>query len=116
MENKIVLQLSRLFRARFPYIYITTWEEERAVNLIKKIAKSEKLIRVPRDVYVWTQTNGFILDGQKIDGTNSPDKAIDFIKECNKNAIFIMCDFHVYFGVKGRQVDYNVVRSLRDNI
>lgn len=116
MENKIVLQLSRLFRARFPYIYITTWEEERAVNLIKKIAKSEKLIRVPRDVYVWTQTNGFILDGQKIDGTNSPDKAIDFIKECNKNAIFIMCDFHVYFGVKGRQVDYNVVRRLRDNI
>lgn len=116
MENKIVLQLSRLFRARFPYIYITTWEEERAVNLIKKIAKSEKLIRVPRDVYVWTQTNGFILEGQKIDGTNSPDKAIDFIKECNKNAIFIMCDFHVYFGVKGRQVDYNVVRRLRDNI
>ncbi len=116
MENKIVLQLSRLFRARFPYIYITTWEEERAVNLIKRIAKSEKLIRVPRDVYVWTQTNGFILDGQKIDGTNSPDKAIDFIRDCNKNAIFIMCDFHVYFGVKGRQVDYNVVRRLRDNI
>ena len=27
-----------------------------------------------------------------------------------------MCDFHVYFGVKGRQVDYNVVRRLRDII
>ena len=27
-----------------------------------------------------------------------------------------MCDFHVYFGVKGRQVDYNVVRRLRDSI
>lgn len=116
MENKIVTQLSRLFRARFPYIYITTWEEDRAISLIKKIAKSEKLIRVTRDVYVWTQTNGFMLDGQKIDGTNSPDKAIDFIRECNKNAVFIMCDFHVYFGVKGRQVDYNVVRRLRDNI
>lgn len=116
MENKTVLQLSRLFRARFPYIYITTWEEDRAISLIKKIAKSEKLIRVTRDVYIWTQTNGFVLDGQKIDGTNSPDKAIDFIRECNKNAVFIMCDFHVYFGVKGRQVDYNVVRRLRDNI
>ncbi len=116
MENKTVLQLSRLFRARFPYIYITTWEEDRAISLIKKIAKSEKLIRVTREVYIWTQTNGFVLDGQKIDGTNSPDKAIDFIRECNKNAVFIMCDFHVYFGVKGRQVDYNVVRRLRDNI
>ena len=116
MDNKIVAQLSRLFRARFPYIYITTWEEERAIALIKRLAKSEKLIRVPREVYIWTQTNGFILNGQKIDGTNSPDKAIEFIRECNKNAIFIMCDFHVYFGVKGRQIDYNVVRRLRDII
>ncbi len=116
MENRIVVQLSRLFRARFPYIYITTWEEERAINLIKKISKSEKLIRVAREVYVWTQTNGFVVDGQKIDGTQSPDKAIDFIRDCNKNAVFVMCDFHVLFGVKGRQVDYNVVRRLRDNL
>lgn len=116
MENRIVVQLSRLFRARFPYIYIMTWEEERAINLIKKISKSEKLIRVAREVYVWTQTNGFVVDGQKIDGTQSPDKAIDFIRDCNKNSVFVMCDFHVFFGVKGRQVDYNVVRRLRDNL
>ena len=116
MENRIVVQLSRLFRARFPYIYITTWEEERAITLIKKISKSEKLIRVAREVYVWTQTNGFVVDGQKIDGTQSPDKAIDFIRDCNKNSVFVMCDFHVFFGVKGRQVDYNVVRRLRDNL
>ena len=116
MENRIGGQLSRLFRARFPYIYITTWEEERAISLIKKISKSEKLIRVAREVYVWTQTNGFVVDGQKIDGTQSPDKAIDFIRDCNKNSVFVMCDFHVFFGVKGRQVDYNVVRRLRDNL
>lgn len=116
MENRIVVQLSRLFRARFPYIYITTWEEERAISLIKRISKSEKLIRVAREVYVWTQTNGFVVDGQKIDGTQSPDKAIDFIRDCNKNSVFVMCDFHVLFGVKGRQVDYNVVRRLRDNL
>ncbi len=115
-DNKIITQLSMLFRARFPYIYITTWEEERAISLIKKIAASEKLIKVPREVYTWTQTNGFTLGNQKIDGTNSPDKALEFIKECSKNAVFVLCDFHVYFGVKGRQVDYNVVRRLRDII
>lgn len=116
MTNNITTQLSKLFRARFPYIYITTWEEERALSVIKKLAKSEKLIRVPREVYVWTQTNGFLLDGKKVEGTASPDKAIDFIRDCSKNAVFVMCDFHVYFGVKGRQVDYNVVRRLRDII
>lgn len=116
MNTKIVTQLAKFFRARFPYVYITTWEEERAISLIKSVASSEKLVKVPRDVYIWTQTNGFTLNGQKIDGTNSPDKAIDFIKNLNKNAVFIMCDFHVYFGIKGRQVDYNVVRRLRDII
>ena len=116
MDNKIITQLSKLFRARFPYIYITTWEEDRAINTIKQLASSEKLIKIPREVYIWTQTNGFTLNGKKIEGTNSPDKAIDFIKESAKNAVFVMCDFHVYFGVKGRQVDYNVVRHLRDII
>ncbi len=116
IKDNIITQLSSLFRARFPYIYITTWEEERAISLIKRLAISAKLIKVPREVYIWTQTNGFMLNGKKIDGTNSPDKAIDFIKDCNANAIFVMCDFHVYFGVKGRQVDYNVVRHLRDII
>ena len=116
MNNNIVMQLSRLFRARFPYIYLTTWEEERAINLIKKMATSEKLIKVNREVYIWTQTKGFTLNGEVIEGTMSPDKALDFISKCNKNAIFIMCDFHVYFGVKGRQIDYNVVRKIRDNI
>lgn len=114
MDNKFILQLTRLFRARFPYIYLTTYEEERAISLIRKISSSEKLVRITRDVYVWTQTKGFVLDGKIVEGTNLPDKAIDFIKNVEKNAIFVMCDFHIYFGIKGRNTDYNAVRSLRD--
>lgn len=116
MDKKFISQLTRLFRARFPYIYLTTFEEERAISLIKNISGSEKLVRIPREVYVWTQTEGFTLDGKVIEGTNIPDKAIDFIKKVKKNSVFVLCDFHVYFGVKGRQVDYNVVRHLRDII
>ena len=37
MDTKTITQLSKLFRARFPYIYITTWEEDRAISLIKKM-------------------------------------------------------------------------------
>lgn len=116
MDNKFISQLTRLFRARFPYIYLTTFEEERAINLIKNLSASEKLVKIPREVYVWTQTNGFILNNQVMEGTNTPDKAIDFIKNVKKHAVFVMCDFHVYFGIKGRQVDYNTVRHLRDII
>ena len=114
MDNKFVSQLARFFRARFPYIYLTTFEEERAINLVKNISSSEKLVKIPRNVYIWTQTNGFTLDDKIIEGTNTPDKAIDFINNVEKHAVFIMCDFHVYFGIKGRQVDFNVVRHFRD--
>lgn len=116
MDNKFISQLTRLFRARFPYIYLTTFEEERALSLIKNISSSEKLVRVPREVYVWTQTGGFTLNGQSIEGTTNPDKAIDFISNVQKNSVFVMCDFHVYFGIKGRQPDFNVIRHLRDII
>lgn len=116
MDNKFVLKLTRLFRARFPYIYLTTFEEERAINLIKNIADSAKLIKVPRELYVWTQTRGFVLNGQVIEGTSNPDKALDFVNNVQKNAIFVMCDFHIFFGVKGRHPDHNVVRHLRDII
>ncbi len=116
MDNKFISQLTRLYRARFPYIYLTTYEEERAINLIKNLSSSEKLIKIPREVYIWTQTKGFTLNDKIIEGTNSPDRAIDFISEVQKNAVFVMCDFHVYFGIKGRQVDFNVVRHLRDII
>ena len=114
MDNKFISQLTRLFRARFPYIYLTTFEEERAISLIKNIASSEKLVRVPREVYIWTQTTGFTLNGQVIEGTTLPDKAIEFIKNVQKNSVFVMCDFHIYFGIKNRQPDYNVIRHLRD--
>ena len=47
MDNKFISQLTRLYRARFPYIYITTYEEDRALGLIKSLSASEKLIKIP---------------------------------------------------------------------
>ena len=32
----LVKKISNLIRARFPYIYMTTYEEDRATSLIKK--------------------------------------------------------------------------------
>lgn len=116
MDSKFITQLTRFFRARFPYIYLTTFEEERAISIIKNISSHESMVKVKRDVYVWTQTKGFELNGNIIEGTALPDKAIDFIKDVEKNAVFVLCDFHIYFGVKGKQVDYYIIRHLRDII
>ena len=109
-------RLSSLMRARFPYVYITTWEEERAVNMIKKIAELPQLIKTQRKVYVWTQTKGFVdeKEDKTIAGTTAPIKALEYIENSEEDAIFIFKDFHVNFGLKNRPADYNTIRKLRD--
>ena len=112
----LVKKLSNLIRARFPYIYITTYEEERVTNLLKKIVREPMLVKVPREVYIWTQTNGFINDETEkpIPGTITPSKALEFVEKCDKDAVFLFYDMHVNFGVKNRGCDYELVRRLRD--
>ncbi len=112
----LVKKLSNLIRARFPYIYITTYEEERVTNLLKKIVKEPKLVKVPREVYIWTQTNGLINDETEkpVPGTITPSKALEFVEKCDKDAVFLFYDMHVNFGIHNRGCDYELVRRLRD--
>lgn len=112
----LVKKLSNLIRARFPYIYITTYEEDRVTALIKGIVQNPKLIKFPREVYIWTQTNGFVNDETEkaVAGTSSPSKALDFIQTHDKDSVFIFYDLHIHFGMKNRNPDYDLVRKLRD--
>ena len=114
-NKKLKRELSNLLRARFPYIYIPTWEEERAVSMIQQIAADENYIRTVRKVYQWSQASGFTEDsGKRISSTSTPRQAVEFICKCQENALFVMKDFHVYFGVGHRPADYEVIRLLRD--
>jgi ATP-dependent 26S proteasome regulatory subunit len=107
--------LSGLLKARFPFVYIPTWEEERAIATIFSVVKNPDIIKTVRKVYIWTQTDGFIDDkGKGVVSTTDPITAINFIRSANDDAVFILKDFHVYFGVKNRPIDYGVVRKLRD--
>lgn len=49
---------SNLVNAGFPYVYIPSYEEERIVQLILRVAEDPEFIRVHRKVYEWTQTGG----------------------------------------------------------
>ena len=114
-NDKIVQELANLLRARFPYIYITTWEEERAINLIKDTVSDEKVIRTVRKVYQWSQSKGFVDEENKtILNTMTPAQAINYIVKNKDNAVYILKDFHVFFGVDHRPADYETIRHLRD--
>ncbi|STO13866.1 Uncharacterised protein [[Flavobacterium] thermophilum] len=50
--------IANLLRARFPFLYISTWEEERVLSLIRSIASDLSLIKTPREVITWKLTTG----------------------------------------------------------
>ncbi len=115
MEND-TKKLSNLLKARFPYIYISTYEEDRVTKFIKQVAANTAQIKFPREVFVWTQAAGLKNGDKEIANTTSPAKLIEFIEKYEKDSLFILYDFHVFFGNRQRPADNAIIRSLRDLI
>lgn len=107
--------LANLLRARFPLLYISTWEEYRVLDLIKAVCRSGELIRTQRIVYEWTVTEG-LTEHAKIcsEDTKSALKMLEFIEKCSDPAVFILKDFHIFFGANNRPLDTQVIRRMRD--
>ncbi|GAB1802504.1 AAA family ATPase [Priestia megaterium] len=109
--------LANLLKARFPYLYFQTWEEERAVSLINSVASNIQLIKTPRQIFEWKITTGmFDLKGHKINDSQTPLKAMEFIEKYDQPSIFILKDFHIYFGGHGRSPEFQLIRKLRDMV
>lgn len=113
--NKTKRHLANLFRARFPYLYIQTWEENRILSLIRDVAQDAELIKTPREVLMWRVTTGMTDGkGQPKGDTKLPLKALEFIEKYDKPCIFVLQDFHVFFGNDWRAPEFQIIRKLRD--
>lgn len=112
--------LTNLFKARFSFVYIPTWEEIRVIELITKIANNTKAIKSKRDVFVWSSTEGLnkiLSKGQErvsINNAENPTEALNYIDSYNKPAIMILKDVHPLLGIQGRNADYGFIRKIRD--
>lgn len=107
--------LANMFKARFPFVYIPTWEEERAIDFIDKVVQDETLIKTTRTTFIWSQTEGLYQRNEKAnEDTKQPLKLLEFIERHNEPAVFILKDFHVFFGVQGKSADFAVIRKVRD--
>jgi SpoVK/Ycf46/Vps4 family AAA+-type ATPase len=106
---------ANLLKARFPYIYVATWEEERVLGLIREVARTEALVRTPRTVFTWSTTEGLVGPGAPSrEQTEKPLDALAQVERQAEPAIFVFKDFHVFLGLEKREQDHMVVRKLRD--
>ena len=103
-DEKANGEIETLVRARYPIIYIVSWEEKRVEDALKSIATARG-----KKVYTWTITQGMGFNSHpRDDSSRDPLAALDFVIDSHDQAVFVLKDFHSYIG------DNTIIRRLRD--
>ncbi len=96
-------ELSLSIRARYPLLYLLTWEEDRAQALLEEIGES-----TGKELILWTRTTGFQPAPPSEANERKPEEALKSIAKSGKKAIYVLRDFHSFLE------EPDVVRRLRD--
>ncbi len=99
-------ELETYIQARYPLIYLVSWEEDRVLKMIDQIA-----VRLRKMLFVWTHTLGlanYVLPDQVDDSKSDPEVLLNHIAQSRENAIFVLFDFHAFVD------NVRIRRSLRD--
>jgi ATP-dependent 26S proteasome regulatory subunit len=112
VSRKGLSELEVLVRARYPLIYVVSWEEQRVIRHASKIAS-----RLGKSVFEWSVTTGLVPGGTSIQSqkhrdtaTQDPLVALDNVIEHVDPALYVFKDFHPF--LKGQNM--SVVRRLRE--
>ena len=93
-------RLEVLLKARYPLLYLPSWEETRIIELLAEIARDSA---VQKSVYTWNIASGIRRLGfDMIPGTLEPMAALDFIDKFPNPAIFCLFDLHPFLMEKWR--------------
>jgi AAA+ superfamily predicted ATPase len=107
-------ELEVLIRARYPVIYVVSWEEERVEKELARVAAARN-----KKFHVWTCTQGIVRYGaepQRTKGgsgnTADPLSALDAVLQHVEPAISLFKDFHPY--TEENRANIAVIRRLKD--
>lgn len=98
-------EIEDLIRARYSLIWITSPEENRVEEALKRLCMEREM-----RLEVWSITEGFktVANGQGTRDVKDPMKAIDHVLRAEGRALFVLRDFHPFLKEPA------VVRRLRD--
>ncbi len=97
-------ELDVLVRARYPIVFLVTWEETRAARMLTDLAANRG-----KQIYFWTVTTGITEGpGAGDPATRDPQAALEFVAQTRRPALFVLKDFHPFMQ------DARIIRRLRD--
>ena len=103
-SSSVDKELETLIRARYPIIYIVSWEEQRVEDALREIARERG-----KKIFFWTVTQGMVQNpAHRDNATRDPMAALDAVIDSREQALFVLKDYHAFMS------DVTVIRRLRD--
>src|SRR6059058_1541220 len=105
---RFVADLDTLIRARYPLIYLVSWEEQRLDGILQDLAAQHGKV-----LFGWSVTRGLRRIGgaravPHLDAQKSPVEMLATLAKLGEPSLVVLKDFHPYLG------DAQVVRALRE--
>jgi ActR/RegA family two-component response regulator len=111
-SRKQMDELEVLIRARYPLIYVISWEEQRVVAQVSKIAA-----KLGKNVFEWSINTGLVPAGTSIQSqkhkdsaTQDPLVALGNVIEHVEPALYVFKDFHPFLKAQ----NMSVIRRMRE--
>ncbi|MHC4640057.1 MAG: AAA family ATPase [Planctomycetota bacterium] len=112
VDRRQMNELEVLIRARYPLIYVISWEEQRVLARALKIAS-----KLGKNVFEWSITTGLVPAGTSIQSqkhrdtaTQDPLVALTNVIEHVDPALYVFKDFHPFL----KEQNMSVIRRLRE--
>lgn len=112
MSQDVLREVELLIRARYPIVYIVSWEENRVENFLAKVAQKRD-----KKIYQWSFTTGITPAGLSIQSqkasnasTKDPLIALNEVIERVEPAIYIFKDFHPFLAKN----NFAIIRRMKE--
>jgi len=107
--------LADLIKARFPLLYVETYEEDRVLADIEAVVGPGGPLRTPRELVRWSATSGLTYpDGRTQPNARGLEQALANVLACTEPTVFVFLDPHPDLGAGGQRPDPIVIRRLRE--
>lgn len=104
--NDTEKKIEVFIRARYPLLYVVSWEEQRVIAALERIARNRN-----KRLYLWSSTQGLTTGtqgGGGSEGSRNIQMALDTVLASRESAIFVLRDVHPFLD------NAEVVRKFKD--
>ena len=114
MIDEKAREIDILIRARYPLIYLISWEERRVLAALREV-----VARQNKQLFLWSETMGLrpgpvqARPAAAIAGAEEPLAVLEYIRTATSPAVYVLQDFHPFLDMH-HPTGSMVVRKLRD--